>query len=161
MNDPASAATCAASQTWAGPSTSRSSPRRCADAARLAADIPDITFVLQHCGMPEDLATEGAHGGWSEGMRRLADQPNVVIEALRPRHLHPPQRPGARRRHRRPQTSALFGAERCLFGSNFPIEKLWTTYGELVDTLVEALSTFPQEDQRQMLATTAERVYRI
>ena len=29
--------------------------------------------------------------------------------------------------------SALFGAERCLFGSNFPIEKLWTGYRDLVD----------------------------
>ena len=27
----------------------------------------------------------------------------------------------------------MFGAERCLFGSNFPIEKLWTGYRELVD----------------------------
>ena len=30
-------------------------------------------------------------------------------------------------------TVAIFGAERCLFGSNFPIEKLWTSYRELVD----------------------------
>ena len=31
------------------------------------------------------------------------------------------------------ETLALFGAERCLFGSNFPIEKLWTTYAALID----------------------------
>ena len=129
------------------------------DAARLAADNPDITFVLQHCGMPEDLAPEGRKAR-SEGMRRLADQPNVVnklsglgtfIHRNDPAHVADIVG----------RSVALFGPERCLFGSNFPIEKLWTTYGELVDTLVEALSTFPQEDQRQMLATTAERVYRI
>ena len=30
------------------------------------------------------------------------------------------------------ETVALFGAERCLFGSNFPIEKLWTRYAALI-----------------------------
>ena len=30
------------------------------------------------------------------------------------------------------ETVALFGAERCLFGSNFPIEKLWTDYRSLI-----------------------------
>ena len=31
------------------------------------------------------------------------------------------------------ETLDLFGAERCLFGSNFPIEKLWTSYSGLMD----------------------------
>jgi predicted TIM-barrel fold metal-dependent hydrolase len=129
------------------------------DAARLAANNPDITFVLQHCGMPEDLTPDGRKA-WTEGMRRLADQPNVVnklsglgtfIHRNDPAHVADIVG----------RSVALFGPDRCLFGSNFPIEKLWTTYDELVRTIVEALSTFPQEDQRRMLATTAEKVYRI
>ena len=32
------------------------------------------------------------------------------------------------------ETVALFGPERCLFGSNFPIEKLWTDYASLTWT---------------------------
>ena len=71
-----------------------------ADAARLAADNPDITFILQHAGMLEDLSPQGrarvARG--HEAARRPAE---YRLEAFRPRHLHPPQRRGAYRRYRR------------------------------------------------------------
>ena len=50
-----------------------------ADAARLAADNPDITFVLQHAGMLEDLSPEG-RAAWRDGMKRLADEQNIVIK---------------------------------------------------------------------------------
>ena len=59
------------------------------------------------------------------------------------------------------EAAALFGADRCLFGSNFPIEKLWTSYRDLVATLRRAISTFPEDDQAAMLAGTASRVYRL
>jgi predicted TIM-barrel fold metal-dependent hydrolase len=52
-------------------------------------------------------------------------------------------------------TVAIFGADRCLFGSNFPIEKLWTSYRELVDAH-RAATTHLRADQRDaVLRTTA------
>ena len=36
------------------------------------------------------------------------------------------------------ESVALFGAQRCLFGSNFPIEKLWTGYKDLLDAHLQA-----------------------
>ena len=88
-----------ASPARAGRSTCRSSPRQMADAARLAADNPDIIFVLQHAGMLEDLSPDG-RAAWRDGMKRLADAAEHRLEALRPRHLHPPQRPRAYQRCR-------------------------------------------------------------
>ena len=56
---------------------------------------------------------------------------------------------------------AIFGADRCLFGSNFPIEKLWTTYRELVDAY-RAATAYLRADQRDaVLRATAARVYRL
>jgi predicted TIM-barrel fold metal-dependent hydrolase len=55
----------------------------------------------------------------------------------------------------------MFGAERCLFGSNFPIEKLWTSYGELVAAYRSALADQPQDIQDAVFAGTAARVYRL
>jgi predicted TIM-barrel fold metal-dependent hydrolase len=130
-----------------------------ADAARLAADNPDIAFVLQHCGMPEDLTAAG-RAAWREGMRRLADQPNVAsklsglgtfIHANDPTHVADIVA----------ETVALFGPDRCLFGSNFPIEKLWTSSADLVAAFRNALAAFPAEEQRAILAGTAARVYRL
>jgi predicted TIM-barrel fold metal-dependent hydrolase len=59
------------------------------------------------------------------------------------------------------KTLEMFGAERCLFGSNFPIEKLWTSYGELVAAYRSALADQPQDVQDAVFAGTAVRVYRL
>jgi predicted TIM-barrel fold metal-dependent hydrolase len=58
-------------------------------------------------------------------------------------------------------TLEMFGAERCLFGSNFPIEKLWTSYADLVTAVRRAVAPFPEPAQRSMLSGTATRVYRL
>ena len=50
--------------------------------------------------------------------------------------------------------------DRCLFGSNFPIEKLWTDYGSLVAAYREAVARHPGAEQA-MLHDVAARVYRL
>ena len=47
------------------------------------------------------------------------------------------------------ETIGLFGAERCLFGSNFPIEKLWSGYGELIAAYRLALADMPADMQER------------
>lgn len=59
------------------------------------------------------------------------------------------------------ETVELFGPGRCMFGSNFPIEKLWTTYAEVVRVTVECLAGLSAEEQRAVLHGTADRVYRL
>lgn len=129
------------------------------DAARLAADNSDITFVLQHAGMPEDLSAAG-RAVWKDGMRRLADEGNVVTKLSglgtfihRNDTGHIADIVG--------ETLAIFGQDRCLFGSNFPIEKLWTDYAGLVSTYRSALAAYPEEVQRAVMRNNALRIYRI
>jgi predicted TIM-barrel fold metal-dependent hydrolase len=55
----------------------------------------------------------------------------------------------------------IFGAERCLFGSNFPIEKLWTSYRDLVDAYRTAAARLRPEQRDAIFRTTAARVYRL
>jgi predicted TIM-barrel fold metal-dependent hydrolase len=130
-----------------------------ADAARLASDNRDITFVLQHAGMLEDLTPAGRRA-WREGMERLADQENIVsklsglgtfIHRNDPAHIKDVVL----------ETVAVFGADRCLFGSNFPIEKLWTSYAELVAAHRAAIASLSEADQEAILSGTARRVYRL
>jgi len=49
-------------------------------------------------------------------------------------------------------------ADRCLFGSNFPIEKLWTGYGDLIDAYLDTVKTNPRH-RDAILRDTAMRVY--
>ena len=129
-----------------------------AAAAALAARTPAVTFVLQHCGMPEDW-TPGGRAAWRAGMARLAERPNVVVKlSALGTFVH--RLDEALIAEIVGETHALFGADRCLFGSNFPIEKLWTSYTALVATYRRVLAAYPVYDQRQMLRDTAIRVYR-
>lgn len=127
-----------------------------AGAAELAAACPKVSFVLQHAGMLEDLSPEGV-AAWREGMTLLAAQPNIAskLSGL-----------GTFQRRNDPEqiafiiaeTLRLFGPERCLFGSNFPIEKLWTSYAELIAAHRAAV---PQAAQTAVFNETARRVYRL
>ncbi len=127
-----------------------------AGASELAAACPGVTFVLQHAGMLEDLSPEGI-AAWREGMALLAAQPNMTSKLsglgtfLR---RNDPEHVG----YIDAQTLALFGAERCLFGSNFPIEKLWTSYAELI---AAHLAAVPEGAREAVFNETARRVYRL
>ncbi len=130
-----------------------------ADAADLAEACPGVTFVLQHAGMLEELSREG-RSEWRAGMVRLAACPNVVsklsglgtfLHRNDPDHIAEVAR----------ETVGIFRADRCLFGSNFPIEKLWTSYASLTDAYRAAAGAFSEGEQRAMLHDTAMRVYRI
>ncbi len=128
-------------------------------AARLASDFHGTTFILQHAGMLEDLSEPG-RTVWRHAMRVLATQPNVFcklsglgtfIHKNDPAHIAWIVK----------EAVALFGAERCLYGSNFPIEKLWTDYPTLLGTYREAIAGLPAAEQRAILHDTAARVYRL
>ena len=127
-----------------------------AGAAELAAACPGVTFVLQHAGMLEALSPQGV-ADWRSGMALLAARPNIVSKLsglgtfLRRNdagHVAMIVR----------ETLALFGRDRCLFGSNFPIEKLWTTYPELFAAHWAAV---PEGDRAAVFSSTAKRVYRL
>jgi predicted TIM-barrel fold metal-dependent hydrolase len=128
-----------------------------AAAARLARDFPQATFVLLHAGMLEDTSADG-RARWRTGMRALAAAPNVSVKlsglgTFRRACSVDLWRPVIQ------ETVEVFGPRRCMFGSNFPIEKLWTTYAEVVRVTTECLAGLSAEEQRAVLHDTADRVY--
>jgi len=128
-------------------------------AGQLAADFPKTTFVLQHAGMLEDLSDAGKIA-WRDGMKKLAAQANVYaklsglgtfIHRNDPAHIAWIVR----------ETVSLFGAGRCLFGSNFPIEKLWTDFATLAVAYRQAAAPYSPQEQADILHDVAARVYGI
>ena len=57
-------------------------------------------------------------------------------------------------------TVEVFGPDRCMFGSNFPIEKLWTSYRDLVGAYLDATRSNPRH-RDAIMRDTAIRVYRL
>jgi predicted TIM-barrel fold metal-dependent hydrolase len=130
-----------------------------ADGAKLARAFPETTFVLEHAGMLEDTSPEGWKL-WREGMNALAVYPNVnvklsglgtFIHAYRADVISSIVR----------ETVAIFGADRCIYGSNFPIEKLWTDYKSLYQTFRDAIDNLNETEQTAILYGTAAKLYRL
>ncbi len=129
------------------------------DAAALAHACPDVTFILQHAGMLEDTSDTGI-AAWRDGMRRLAECPNIVskLSAFGTFiHRNDPEFIAGMIH----ETVTIFGASRCLYGSNYPIEKLWTSYTDLFAAFRAGAATLTEEDQRAIFNDTAKRVYRL
>jgi predicted TIM-barrel fold metal-dependent hydrolase len=129
------------------------------DGARLARSFPDTIFVLEHAGMLEDM-TPARRQLWRDGMASLAECPNLnvklsglgtFVHACREDVIGPIVR----------ETIAMFGADRCFYGSNFPIEKLWTDYSTLYWTFRNAIAHLTESEQAAILHDTATRLYRL
>lgn len=128
-----------------------------AGAGALADACPEVTFILQHAGMLEDLTDDGRHT-WRAAMTDLAARPNVVCK-LSGLGTFIQRNDADHIRSIVVESVALFGAERCLFGSNFPIEKLWTGYDDLVAAYLAAISDLDQGAQQAVMHNTAARIY--
>lgn len=129
------------------------------DGVRLAKDFPDQLFVLEHAGMLEDRSPEG-FALWRRGLRELARCENVHVklsglgtfvrsasaELMRP-IVH--------------ETIDAFGPSRCMYGSNFPIEKIWTDYASLFGAFRECIAELSEAEQAAILGGNAERDYRL
>jgi len=129
------------------------------DGARLAHDLPGITFVLEHAGMPEDWTPQG-RTLWRDGMRRLADHRNVSTKlSAFGTFLHRVDRQYIA--DVVSETVDIFGADRCIWGSNFPIEKLWASYRDVFDAMMAALLPLSEDDRGLILSANAARIYRL
>ncbi len=134
-------------------------PSQYRDALTVVDRRPGLNFVLLHAGMPEDRSAEG-HKFWSDGLRAFAERPNVVtkLSALGTFSHRCDVNLWSPIIH---QTVDIFGPRRCMFGSNFPIEKLWTDYASLVAAVRTALTSYSHDEQADILGQNAARFYRI
>ena len=130
-----------------------------AGACALAEAAPRTPLILQHAGMLEDLSQAG-RAEWRAGMAALAKRPNVFAKLSGfGTFIH--RNDAAHVAWLVSETVALFGADRCLFGSNFPIEKLWTDYASLLSAHRAAAGGLSTAEQEAIFHNTARRVYRL
>ena len=134
-------------------------PAQMADAAALAHANPDVLIILNHAGMPVDRNEEGIRL-WRRGMQELAAAANVVVkisgkgtvdrnwtvESIRPFVL---------------QTIEAFGVSRCMFASNFPVDKLFSDFDTLYAAFREITAPFSAEERRMLFHDNAARYYRL
>ncbi len=134
-------------------------PSQMPSAAQLAARHGNTRMIINHAGMPTDRDAPGLRA-WRDGMRMLAAQPNVAVkisglamvdrswtkESLRPFVL---------------ETIDLFGTDRCMFASNFPVDSIHGTFTQHYSAYDAITQDFSQPERHALFAGTARRIYRL
>lgn len=128
-------------------------------AAALAADFPETTIIINHTGLPSDRSPEGL-AAWRRALEQVAAAPNV---ALKISGLGQPGRPWTVEANAPVirDAIAIFGVDRCLFASNYPVDSLVASYGTILRGFLAAIADRPDAEQRKLLHDNAERIYRL
>lgn len=129
------------------------------EAAEVARAVPQVPIVVEHTGLPWDRSVSGL-AAWRRGMEALAACPNVHVKLSELGLRGQPWRlednaPVVR------EAVAIFGPQRCMFASNFPVAGLRIGYSELVHAMSQALAHLAPEEQHAIWHDNALRFYRI
>jgi predicted TIM-barrel fold metal-dependent hydrolase len=130
-----------------------------ADAAELARRFPEVVYCVDHAGFPRRRERDYFEE-WREGMRKLAAVENTVVkisglgmgdhrwtvESLRPWVL---------------ECIDAWGPSRAFFGTNWPVDRLFSSYGDVVDAYRELVGDLSREEQEALFSRTACRVFRL
>ncbi|ULB09746.1 amidohydrolase family protein [Cereibacter azotoformans] len=134
-------------------------PHQMPELARIAAEVPEVPLVIDHCGMPIERESGGL-ARWRDGMAALAALPHVhlkisglgmvdhhwTVESLRPIVN---------------EAIGIFGPDRCMFASNFPVDGLKSSLATLFDAFLEILAPRPLPEQQALFHDNAVRFYRL
>lgn len=134
-------------------------PAQMADAAALAYAHPDVLLILNHTGMPVDHDQEGLDL-WRRGMRDLAAARNVVVKISGLGAVIPNWTVGSIRPFVL-ETIETFGVGRCMFASNFPVDKLWSDFDAVYAAFREITEPFSGAERRLLFHDNAVRYYRL
>jgi predicted TIM-barrel fold metal-dependent hydrolase len=136
---------------------------RMAKARALADRFPNTVIVLDHAGFPQER-TDQYLANWRAGLAALAGAENVVCkisglgmgdhmaggrwseESIRP-YLH--------------GCLEAFGPDRCLFGSNWPVDSLFAAYGTTLAAHVDLTADLSESERAAVFHDNAIRVYRL
>ncbi len=149
----------------------------------LAKAFPGIIFVLDHMGTPIGVGGQFSSYGRTESARdvtlrtwqmhllELAELPNVMVKLSG--LFMPVVGWGYEHRAVPPTTDELlnsagplfefvlqtFGVERCMFASNFPMDKVSLSLRQLYEFYGALVAHYPEESQRKLFHDNAARVY--
>jgi predicted TIM-barrel fold metal-dependent hydrolase len=133
-------------------------PHQLSDAAAVARAFSEVGFVLNHggtlsTGTPDDRKQR------LEGLKRLSDEPNVAVK-ISGFGINNELRSADALLEWFMTLVELFGAERAMLGSDYPVDKLHSEANPLIG-LLELSEELSPADAFQLQIATAARVYRL
>lgn len=130
-----------------------------AEALELAEAFPDTLLILNHTGLPADRSSEGL-AGWRSAMKLLSGAPNVVVKisglglAGQPWRIED-NRPIIR------DTIEIFGTERCMFASNYPVDGIVADLVSIFTGFRQSVADLSLEERKKLFYDNAVKVYQL
>ena len=148
------------------------------EVADLARAFPDTTIILDHFGGPLGIGpyagkADEVFADWQGKITELAACPNVMAKLGGinmdvngfgwEEHAKPPTSEELMQATRRYYefTIEKFGVARCMFESNFPVDKLSCSYGVLWNAFKRLTADYSADEKAALFHDTAARVYRL
>lgn len=123
--------------------------------------VPDLRGVIDHIGKP--CIAEQVFEPWATQIERLSRHPNVYCKisgmvteadhlAWEPEHLKPYIE----------HVLQMFGVERVMFGTDWPVCLLAASYDEVVEALEQAIpETWGEQERAKLFGENARRFYKL
>ena len=125
----------------------------------LAGKFSNIRIVIDHTGSPTER-TEEYFQKWKQGMITAAEADNMIcklsglgmgdhnwtVASIRPYVL---------------QCIEIFGVDRCIFGTNWPVDSLFSGFDAVVDAYTEIIADFTEDEKLALFSRNAEALYDI
>lgn len=129
------------------------------EAAALARAYPATQIILNHTGLPADRSPAGL-GVWRQAMRALAAEPNVAVKIS---GLGQPGRAWTVEANGPIvlDAIAIFGVERCMFASNFPVDGLVADFDTIFRGFEVIVRDFSRAAREKLFHDNAVRLYRL
>jgi len=128
-------------------------------AAKGLSGFEDLTVVVEHTGWPRSN-TDEERSLWRDGIDALAEVGDNVVCKLSglamPLESMSADALGPWLEH----AIEVFGVDRCMFASNFPVDAMHGTFDDLYSTFSSVTAGFDSESREKLFAGNAERVYR-
>jgi predicted TIM-barrel fold metal-dependent hydrolase len=128
-------------------------------ALELARRHPELQIVLEHIGFPRSRDDE-YYASWNSAIRELAGAENVTCKISGLAMTDPLFTKESLRRWVDSCVEA-FGAERCVLGSNWPVDRLYSSYDVIMDLYREYISGLSDAEQAKILSENAARLYKL
>lgn len=129
------------------------------DAVNLANKYNDVLFILNHTGEPCYQSKEYIES-WEQNMKKLAKCENVVAK-ISGLGMFDPYWTIDSTRIFVEKTIQIFGIERCMFASNFPVDKIFNTFDTYWNSFKEITKNYSENDKKLLFSSNAEKYYRI
>jgi predicted TIM-barrel fold metal-dependent hydrolase len=125
----------------------------------LAHKVPETSICVDHAGFPRERSHE-YFKAWQAGIKELGKSENVwmkvsglgmgdhlwTVDSIRPYVM---------------SSIEAFGTDRLVFGTNWPVDRMYSSYPDVINAYAEIIRGFSKDEQRAMFSGNAERLFRI